>query len=219
MLNSKQRNKRVKWAKKYLEKGIEFWKRILFSDESSFCIPIGEHGKVWRRKGEKFRPGRTKLTVKHPASVMIWGSMSSEGLGNLIFMKDRINSLVYQSILEDGLLNSTQNINTSGNMIFQQDLAPAHNSKSTRTWLENHNIEVLEWPANSPDLNPIENVWYFIKKSISKCEEPPRTKEQLKTLITKFWSKFSSLKCKELIESMPQHCEAVLRSKGFPTKY
>ncbi len=50
--------------------------------------------------------------------------------------------------------------------IFQQDLAPAHSAKATSTWFKDHGIPVLNWPANSPDLNPIENLWGIVKRKM-----------------------------------------------------
>jgi len=70
----------------------------------------------------------------------------------------------YQQILKDGLLSTIEKYYPKANAIFQQDFAPCHKSKSTKQWLTKRNIEILPWPANSPNLNPIENVWNDIKK-------------------------------------------------------
>ncbi len=94
-------------------------------------------------------------------SVMIWGSMSSAGVGPLCFLKTKVTAPVYQEILEHFMLPSKD-----ADFIFQQDVAPAHTAKSTKSWLNDHGVTVLDWPANSPDLNLIENLWDIVKRKM-----------------------------------------------------
>ncbi len=97
-----------------------------------------------------------KSSVKFPQSVMIWGAMSSAGVGPLCFFENQRHCPVYQEILEHFMLPSADQLFKDADFIFQQDLAPAHTAKSTKSWLNDHGVGVLDWPANSPDLNPIE---------------------------------------------------------------
>ncbi len=94
-----------------------------------------------------------KSSVKFPQSVMIWGAMSSAGVGPLCFLKTNVTAPVYQEILEHFMLPSADQLFKDADFIFQQDLAPAHTAKSTKSWLNDHGVGVLDWPANSPDLN------------------------------------------------------------------
>ncbi len=98
-----------------------------------------------------------KSSVKFPQSVMIWGAMSSAGVGPLCFLKTNVTAPVYQEILEHFMLPSADQLFKDADFIFKQDLAPAHTAKSTKSWLNDHGVGVLDWSANSPDLNPIEN--------------------------------------------------------------
>ncbi len=91
---------------------------------------------------------------KFPQSVMIWVAMSSAGVGSLCFLKTNVTAPVYQEILEHFMLPSADQLFKDADFIFQQDLAPAHTAKSTKSWLNDHGVGVLDWPANSPDLNP-----------------------------------------------------------------
>ncbi len=93
-----------------------------------------------------------KSSVKFTQSVMIWGAMSSAGVGPLCFLKTNITAPVYQEILEHFMLPSADQLFKDADFIFQQDLVPAHTAKSTKSWLSDHGVTVLDWPANSPDL-------------------------------------------------------------------
>ncbi len=94
--------------------------------------------------------------MKFPQSVMIWAAMSSAGVGPLCFLKSTVNAAIYQEILEHFMLPSADKLYGDADFIFQQDLAPAHTAKGTKSWFNDHGVTVLDWPANSPDLNPIE---------------------------------------------------------------
>ncbi len=93
-----------------------------------------------------------KSSVKFPQSVMIWGAMSSAGVGPLCFLKTNVTAPVYQEILDHFMLPSAYQLFKDADFIFQQDLAPAHTAKSTKSWLNDHGVGVLDWLANSPDL-------------------------------------------------------------------
>ncbi len=84
---------------------------------------------------------------------MIWAAMSSAGVGPLCFLKSTINVVIYQEILEHSMLPSADKLYGDANFIFQQDLAPAHTAKHTKSWLNDHGVMVRDWSANSPDLN------------------------------------------------------------------
>ncbi|KAJ7316532.1 hypothetical protein JRQ81_002694 [Phrynocephalus forsythii] len=97
--------------------------------------------------------------------------MSSAGVGPLCFTKSTVNVSVYQEILEHFMLSSADKLFGEADFIFQQDLALAHTTKSTKTWLNDHGITVLDWPANSPDLNPMEKNEGHETKQCSRAED------------------------------------------------
>ncbi len=149
------RQRRLTWAKEKKNWTVVQWSKVLFSDESKFCISFGNQGpRVWRKGGEAHSPSCLKSSVKFPQSVMIWGAMSSSGVGPLCFLKTNVTAPVYQEILELFKLPSADQLFKDADFIFQQDVAPAHTAKSPKSWLNDHGVGVLDWPANSPDLNP-----------------------------------------------------------------
>ncbi len=161
------RQRRLTWAKEKKNWTVAQRSKVLFSDESKFCISFGNQGpRVWRKGGEAHSPSCLKSSVKFPPFVMIWGAMLSAGVGPLSFLKTNVTAPVYQDILEHFILPSADQLFKDDDFIFQQYLAPAHTAKSTKSWLNDHGVGVLDWPANSPDLNPIENLWGIVKRKM-----------------------------------------------------
>ncbi len=166
LLKQKHHQKHLTWAKKKKNWTVAQWSKVLFSDGSTFCISFVNQGpRVCRKSGEAQNPCCLS-SVKFPQSVMIWAAMSSAGVGPLCFLKSTVNAAIYQEILEHFMLPSADKLYRDADFIFQQDLAPAHTAKSTKSWFNDHGVTVLDWPANSPDLNPIENLWCIVKRKM-----------------------------------------------------
>ncbi len=218
LLNQRQRQKRLTWAVEKNNWTVAQWSKVLFSDESKFCISFGNQGpRVWRKSGEAQNPCCLKSSVKFPQSVMIWAAMSSAGVGPLCFLKSTVNAAIYEEILEHFMLPSADKLYGDADFIFQQDLAPAHTAKGTKSWFNDHGVTVLDWPANSPDLNPIENLWGIVKRKMRDTR--PNNADDLKATVKETWASIPPQQCHKLITSMPRRIEAVIKAKGAPTKY
>ncbi len=150
-----------------------------------------------------------KSSVKFPQSVMIWAAMSSAGVGPLCFLKSTVKAVIYQDILEHFMLPSADKLYGDEDLIFQQDLAPAHAAKGTKNWFNDHGVTVLDWPANSPDVNP-ENL--DERHQTQQCRWPEGRYQSNLCFIT-------PEQCHRLIASMPRRIDAVIHAKGGPTKY
>ncbi len=142
LLNNRQRQKRLGWAKDKKDWTAAEWSKVMFSDESKFCISFGNQGpRVWRKRGEAQNPRCLRSSVKFPQSVMVWGAMSSSGVGPLCFLRSKVNTAVYQEVLEHFMLPAADQLYGDADFIFQQDLAPAHSAKATSTWFKG----VVDW--------------------------------------------------------------------------
>ena len=106
---------------------------------------------------------------------------------------------------------------SSGNGIFQQDNAPCHKYQATLAFLQDNQIEVMDWPPYSPDLNPIENLWAILKRKIERV--PRQTKEAVVNRVRDSWNMDLMNAREELSASMPHRIRACIESKGGPTGY
>ncbi|EXX68552.1 IS630 family transposase [Rhizophagus irregularis DAOM 181602=DAOM 197198] len=219
----------VSWCEKYKEKTIQDWNQVIFSDESS--VEIGKQSRqirVWRHTGERFNIECLTPTFKSGRkSVMVWECFAGGIKGPLIFCDEnkeggeKINSNTYIRILNSHLYPFQHTVCelTGRAAIFQQDNAPIHTTKITKNWLKKNKIAIIDWPANSPDLNPIENIWKQLKDNIQARKTFPRTVSELKVALSKEWENLDCSIFKEVVASMLQRINAVLEARGGPTHY
>ena len=220
-LNVLQRKKRLQWAKEHVSWTHEQWKKVIWSDETRISI-FGSDGVFYvrRRPGEECLPECLTPTMKHPVTVMIWGCMSWSGIGRIQVVNGMLNATRYiHEVLQPKLLPSVRDIFGDGaEFVFQQDGAPCHTARKCTKWFQDNNIELLTWPGNSPDLNPIENLWSRLKKVVAS-KHPSNKQELIEGIISSWYHVISPENLRNLVESMPARCKAVIASKGYPTRY
>ena len=144
--------------------------------------------------------------------------MGHAGLSDVAFINGNMNSIMYQEVLESHLLPIAPVIGGE-NWTFQQDNASIHKSASTMQWLRDKNVEVLTWPARSPDLNPIENLWGILARKVYANGRQFDSKNQLKRAIESEWSKIDIETIHKLFESLPRRIFELLTARGGPTSY
>lgn len=151
---------------------------------------------------------------------VVWGCMMWEGVEYACKIDGKMDKHLYTAILEDELQASLDHYGkTPQDIIFQQDGDPKHRSYKAMDWLKDHEFQVLSWPPQSPDLNPIEHLWFHLKRRLGGYEKAPGGVLELWDRIQEEWEKIPASVCQNLIESMPRRVEAVLKAKGGLTKY
>jgi transposase len=209
-------NQRYLCAEQWLRLSKEELKTIIFSDESKFNLFYSD-GKVsvWREPGTGLDPRHIAPTIKHGgASVMVWACFSYYGTGNLVFIDGNMDAVMYVEILSDNLAASAQKMGLS-EYIFQQDNDPKYTAKLTTRFLDGKGIKTLPWPAQSPDMNPIENLWGLIKAKIG--EKCPRNINELKQVILEEWNNIGPKMCQKYAESFRKRTKELLKARGGHT--
>lgn len=205
-LTDKHKQARVEWC---LQHKLTDWSRVVFTDESYFQA-FRNVRMMWTR---------SKPSVglpKHPPKVMVWGGISWRGVTPLKITKGHVNSESYQDILSECLIETCKELYPEG-FILQQDNATPHTSKSTKKFLEENKIKTLKWPANSPDLNPIENLWSVMKNRVEKLD--PRNTDAIINALNHVWDDITQELRESLINSMQEGIRLCLESGGEKIPY
>jgi transposase len=222
LLSEKNKARRLAFAKKMLTEPVE---NIVFTDEKPFHLfptPNPRFDGVWTEKGKKTTLRR--VTVKHSPTFSVWGAISFHGPLCLVPYKNTIKAADYQKILDVALPSIALGLNRK-EFILQQDGAPPHAAISTKTYLTSKGIRCLsggrgkdaEWPAQSPDLNLIENVWALLDYRILMRQ--PGTMEQLENHVREEWSRISAKDVAVLYASWKRRLQAVINNNGGSTDY
>lgn len=217
-VSTKNIKKRLQFAKEHLNKPANFWKKVLWSDESKFNL-FGSDGKVYVRRplNKSLDPRYTIKTIKHGGgNVMVWGAFSWYGVGPIHRIEGRMDQHQYKNILEN-VMEPFSFENMPITYIFQQDNDPKHTSRVVKQWFTDSKTNILSWPAQSPDLNPIENLWADVERGL-KMKNPRNMDEHFQN-IKEVWQLIPPSRCRTLVESLPKRLADVIRYKGYPTKY
>src|SRR5690606_22950204 len=138
-------------------------------------------------------------------NMKMWGCITSRGVGYATWIQETLNAEIYVSIVQEEFLNTLTYYHLDpAHIIFQQDNDPKHTSDLAMECFEENGVELLEWPSESPDLNPIEQMWFYLKQRLATYENVPGGIKELWERVEKEWEMIRAEKCVELIDSMPR---------------
>ncbi len=171
----------------------------------------GLYGRVARRKpllSARHMKARMEFAKKHLKDSLVWWLVAIEG---------KMNAAKYRDILDENLLQSAQDLRLGRRFTFQQDNDPKHTAKITKEWLHNNSVTVLEWPSQSPDLNPIEHLWRDLKMAVH--QRLPSNLTELERICKEEWQRIPKSRCEKLVAIFPKKTHGCIKSKGASTKY
>jgi len=208
---------------------------LRFSDECSIARGSGHNAEwVWRLPDEKWDHNKLEEVDTHQQPAwMVWASIwmtpgGRVGHSPLVIMtrdssakKNGYTWWSYVEALKEGLKPSYK-----PGQRFMQDNAPIHTAKNTKAWLEQHGVWTIEWPKYSPDLNPIEYLWWALKQRVNKLHPEFDTMadsaeewEAFEIGLQEAWALIPDKLIKRLIMSMPRRLAALRQARGYQTKY
>lgn len=217
-VSAKNKKARLQFAKTHLKWTVDDWKKVLWSDESKFNLSNTDGIRYVRRPSNaRNDPKYTVGSIKHNGgNIMIWGCFSFDSIGPLYRIQGIMDHVEYKNIL-DQVMFPYAHQNMPRRWIFQQDNDPKHTAGPVKQWFTTKKIRVLGWPSQSPDLNPLENIWGAIERGLQG--QKFSNSDKLFVAVEQQWKNLTPAYIETLIESMPRRCKAVIDAEGGPTKY
>ena len=229
-LDAAKKAKRLAWALAHEHWTIEDWRRVIWTNESYIRLN-GKGGRVWvtRHAQEEFHEDCLVPKFQNKNSVMIWGAICGASGGTtspvVVWQKQdwgNINAQTYcEHVISPVLYPYWYDVSQEEGFwcYVLEDGASAHRAKATQAVRDEYGMESLIWVASSPDLNPIEAIWRKIKVRLNKRADRATTAEGVCRQIQEEWAKLTRSEILELVDSMPDHIQAVIAANGGHTKY
>ena len=197
LLSARHMKACIEFAKKHMKDSQTMRNKILWSDETKIEL-FGVNSKwyVWRKPGTAHHLPNTIPTVKNGGgSIMLWGCFLAAETGRLVAIEGKMNAAKYRDIREENLLQSAQDLRQGRLFSFQQDNDPKHTVKITKERLRNNSVTILDWPSQSPDLNPIEHLWRDLKMTVHHPTGRNWRGSE--------WQRIPKSRCEKLVASFP----------------
>jgi hypothetical protein len=196
LLTEKQKSIRLEWGLNHQNYN---WNNVIFSDETSIWLRF--NNKRWINDDEQ----DYDYVVKYPIKVHVWGYISLQFGSDILIFTENLDSRLYLEFLN----NHIKHINNEND--------PKHRSKIVTKFKNDNNIQSLDWPSNSPDLNPQENVWSMLKSKIKK--HSIKNMDDFKKVIMEYWNEISQESINNTILSMDKRVKKVIESNDWSIDY
>ena len=223
LIHPRNQVKRMAFATNFWNMPDYDWGRVIWSDETTVrSNPVAKEVKFWTNtasnNSELFINGQVQAGG---ISVMFWGCFTQSGTGPLVAIEGSMDSLKYIEVLEEHLIPAYESIrdDSESSMVFMQDNAPCHKSNIVKRFLAEKNIETLDWPPQSPDLNPIENLWAYIKWKRASLFGIPKSKNEIIEQIMSVWENLDPSFVRVYADSVSRRLSACIEANGKNTKY
>lgn len=206
-ISERNRRRRLSWANARVNWNQLMWDLILWSDETKFNL-FGSDGRkyVRRRPGEEYNPECTTATVKHGGGgIMVWASMSAHGVGPIRLIDGIMLKEQYLAILQETMVPGARQMFGNRLWAFQHDNDPKHTARIVKAWLDQQDFNTVNWPAQSPDINPIEHLWNEVEHHVSRVR--PSNLRDLWKEVQIGWNNIPPARCRNLLESMQRRCK------------
>ena len=196
---------------------VDYWYNVVFSDEFRMCLrKLDGRMRVYRRIGEALLDSCVARTVQnHGGSCMFYAAINGHFKIALVPVAGSLKSPKYTQILKDCIAP----ICVDSDFIFMDDNAKPHRAKIVKEYKERVGMKCLDWPARSPDLNPIEHLWSHLKRQVAKQVTSHTKLSDLKHLLADEWDHIDHERIVKLIESMPRRIQAVVERRGGHPRY
>ena len=212
LIRNINKRKRVAWCEEEIKSKDDF-SDLIFSDECT--VQLEQHGRICFRK--KREPRKLKPRPKHPPKIHVWGAISFKGASQIVLFTGNMDAVRYQQILESSLVPFIQSCYPAGHR-FQQDNDPKHTSGYIEEYFKSRKINWWRTPPESPDLNPIENVWGSLKQYLRNTFKPKNLSE-LQEGIQRFWQTLTPQVCQRYINHLHKVIPKILEVDGEPSGY
>lgn len=219
-LTQRHRLARLAWSRAHQRWTRAQWSHVHFSDESSFKLSHRDGRiRVWRRPHERFADTNVVEVDRYGGgAVMVWAYISADSKSELHIVDGTLNARRYlDQIINPIVIPEAQRYGQ--NFTFMQDNAPAHRARLTQGALTAANVTTIDWPARSPDCNPIEHAWAELGRRVRSRDPPPGTLAEMRRALVEEWRAIPQVTIRGLVQSMRRRIASVIGARGGHTRY
>ncbi|GFW35613.1 transposable element Tcb2 transposase [Trichonephila clavipes] len=191
------------------------------ADESRFSLSSDcRRQLIWRESGTAYRPENIQEKDRYPTcSIMVWAGIMINGRTRLHVVAN--GTMTGQRYIDEVLLPHVSLFRgaVGDKFVFMDDNATCHRTIAVQDCLDSEGIQRLVWPARSPDLNPIENVWDALGRQVAGRNYPPTNKNTLIRALTEEWDKLPQQLLDNVVQSMVRRVECCITLHGGHIPY